>query len=240
MLFVISGEGPTDFGTCNNGQGSCEGNDFLIGPIAKLVDQLIEAKHNYSVASAHGFRFFSKSALELKAEQLKRGRTVALAGKKRGVETGFFFKNAWVLSNIAMEVEATEKDECVAILFRDCDGTNSAPGQLWKTKWDSMMQGFGRAGFARGVPAIPRPKSEAWLLCAAKQAPFQNCSVLENLPGNDGSPNSAKNQLDTALNHKTSRADLCEWIDSIHFDHDATARQMPSYMEFKERLYEVL
>jgi len=44
----------------------------------------------------------------------------------------------------------------------------------------------------RGVAMIPKPKSEAWLLCALKNKPYESCEKLEDRSGNDDSPNSLK------------------------------------------------
>ncbi len=54
----------------------------------------------------------------------------------------------------------------IAVLFRDSDGTASSGRGLWEDKRKSIEDGFGEAGFDYGVPMIPKPKSEAWLLCA--------------------------------------------------------------------------
>lgn len=87
---------------------------------------------------------------------------------------------------------------------------------------------------------VPRPKSESWLLCAAKQNPYQNCEHLEELSGNDNAPNSAKDQLNIALNNQTSAKNLVHWLQSIDFDDNSVAEQMPSFDFFRKRLFEVL
>ena len=41
MMFLVSGEGPSDIGGCTNGAESCEGADFKAGPMTLLIDQLV-------------------------------------------------------------------------------------------------------------------------------------------------------------------------------------------------------
>jgi len=56
--------------------------------------------------------------------------------------------------------------------------------------------GFKIEKFDRGVAMIPKPKSEAWLLCALRNKAYENCQKLEDRSGNDDSPNSLKKELD--------------------------------------------
>ena len=82
---------------------------------------------------------------------------------------------------------------------------------------------------------LPKPKSEAWLLCAAKSYAYRGCDKLEDLSGNDDSPNSVKNKLDAAFNGHKSVAEQCEWLENNHFDEDR-ASAMPSFKAFREKL----
>ena len=47
MYFLLSGEGPTDMGV-----GS--GDDYKCGPMAVIVDQIVESKHDYSTQHQPG------------------------------------------------------------------------------------------------------------------------------------------------------------------------------------------
>lgn len=51
---------------------------------------------------------------------------------------------------------------------------------MWTDKLESMKNGFKEADCILGVPMIPKPKSEAWLLCACKENAYQHCAALEN------------------------------------------------------------
>ena len=88
---------------------------------------------------------------------------------------------------------------------------------------------------ARGVPMLPKPKSEAWLLCAVANG-YQHCQALEGLPGNDDSPYSAKKQLQAALGGDASTEAQLNWLQAHGFDHEAVAANMPSYQQFKTSL----
>ncbi|MFI3158215.1 MAG: hypothetical protein QX199_18890 [Methylococcaceae bacterium] len=237
MIVILSGEGPTDLGQCNNAQSICSDEQFQVGPMAVLVDQMLQQLLNYSPRTIPGvFQYVSELALKDRESIRKNeNRKVSLVGKKRDQETGYFYINAWMLGDIALERETTCKDKAIAILFRDCDGTRSTKAVLWAAKWKSMVDGFKRSKFTRGVPMLPKPKSEAWLLCTAKNQAYQGCDKLEDLPGNDDSPNSAKNKLDEAFGEHKSTVELCEWLENNPFDVDR-ASAMPSFKAFQDEL----
>ncbi|MCG9059781.1 hypothetical protein LH452_12735 [Laribacter hongkongensis] len=243
MIVVLSGEGPSDLGHCSNGQGQCGIPEFVSGPMTLLVDKEIKDQLSYSVleSTPDCYHYLSKTHLgELDAARKQNGRSVSLTGKKRDQETGYFYVNAWMLGQAALALETQENDCAIAVLFRDCDGTRSAARGLWNAKQQSMQAGFVRAGLGeRGVPMIPKPKSEAWLLCAIRDS-YQHCARLEELSGNDDSPNNAKNQLEAAMNGKASAAEQRDWLEANGFDHAAVARQMPSYQAFKHSMQAAL
>lgn len=239
MIVVLSGEGPTDLGQCSNAQSICEAGDFQIGPMTVLLDKMLEPHLKYSLQTTPGaYLFVSKVALAEYAKSLKRGRCVSLVGKKQGKETAYYFTSAWLFAGIAKKIESERQDTSVAVLFRDCDGTCSAEAGLWEAKWESMINGFDRAEFSRGIPMIPKPKSEAWLLCQARQS-LADCACLEEISGNDDSPNPAKKQLDEEFDQHKPRDELCEWLAQEHIDQERLST-MRSFSAFKNRLDEVI
>jgi hypothetical protein len=242
MIVVLSGEGPTDLGQCVNAQLTCEDEHFGIGPMTVLLDQMLESRLGYSQRMIPGgYKYVSEAALgKREIERKNNHRKISLVGKKRAQETAYFYINAWMLSDIALQVEKESEDRAIAVLFRDCDGTRSAQSDLWTVKWESMLAGFLRPGFDRGVPMLPKPTSEAWLLCAAQNQPYQNCSNLENLSGNMVSPNHPKKKLDAAFGHRKTAQDLCDWLDQNRMDFDALPAVMPSFKAFRDRLYAVV
>jgi len=237
MIVVLSGEGPTDLGQCGNAQNICEDGNFQIGPMTVLLDQMLESRLDYSLRSiSGGYQYVSETALANKRKEVRQNnsRKVSLVGKKRSQETGHFYINAWMLADIAVQVEKEREDKVVAVLFRDCDGTRSSRAGLWSSKWESMNNGFDRASFSRGVSMLSNPKSEAWLLCAA-QPLVVDCSCFEWISGNDASPNSAKSQLNGVFGVHKSADELCKWLDENPIDEDRLS-SMPSFMAFKESL----
>jgi hypothetical protein len=234
MILLLSGEGPSDIGSCMGFASECEGEDFRAGPMAMMIDRLVEPIWGYSPLGATAFIHASEGRVALRSRQL---RGLALPGLKRPKETGYFFKNARALAQMAKE-RTTQQSPVGAVLFRDSDGTRSAGNSLWHEKWGSIANGFEAESFSLGVPMIPNPKSEAWLLCAVQQNRYTNCVRFEEISGNDASPNSAKRQLDEALAAMDKQyIDICDMI------RDGTIRPaqivMPSYDRFRERLEQV-
>lgn len=237
MRFLASGEGPSDIGCCEQ-YDPCSGEDFVPGPMAWLADQVIEGRCEISAISEGMMYALSKRALK---KPYKDPRAMRLRGRKRPAETGYFFSNARLLAQIAKRLEAEQGKTVVAILFRDADGTHSAGRGERDAKVQSMLAGFEFEGFVRGVPMVPKPKSEAWLLCALKQnAPYQHCDGLEAESGNDASPQSLKKQLASTLGYPDSvpAADLAHLVSDRRVD--AMTLSMPSFLEFRERLEQVI
>jgi hypothetical protein len=214
--------------------GECEGKDFRAGPMALMIDRLVEPIWGYSPLGAMAFIYASEGLLDFRSRQL---RGVALPGLKRAKETGYFFKNARALAQMAKE-RTTQESPVGAVLFRDSDGTRSASNSLWQEKWGSIANGFEAENFPHGVPMVPKPKSEAWLLCAMQQNQYNNCARFEDISGNDASPNSAKRQLDEALAAINKQyVDVCDLIQDGTIQ--AARIAMPSYDHFRERLEQV-
>lgn len=239
MIFVLSGEGPTDLGGCANSQGRCTNGDFSVGPMTVILEQLLAPRIGFSLRDYPDcVHYINETALDaISKAQPKRMQPAR--SKKQGVETGYFFANAAALGIAARELEVETEDAAVAVLFRDCDGTRSAPSVLWEAKQASMRHGFKYSQFDRGVPMLPKPTSEAWLLCAAQVPPYTACEKLEALSGNEASQNHPKKKLDAAFGGHKSREELCDWLDGLPFD-PVRAASMPSFKAFEDRLDEVV
>ena len=239
MYFLFSGEGPTDTGVCNGNVDQCHGDQFSYGPMTVVVDHIVERRWNYSMIESLAFGCVSKSRLVAKASELKQDkRRVSLPGAKRPKETTYFYQNARTLALCAREFAQSRGCEVIAVLFRDSDGTASAGRGLWRDKWNSMMSGFEDEGFNRGVPMIPRPKSEAWLICALKEHPYNGCDALEERSGNDNSPNSLKVELSDLCHGWPGRESMCQMVLERRVDVDQIT--MPSFTAFRLRLEQVL
>ena len=221
MHLVLSGEGASDVGS----------NLENIGPITKLVDRVIEKRLGYFLVEYQAWTLFSKAELAARAKQMKpRSRK----GKKQPSETRYFYNNARALALLARELEAEDR---VVVLFRDGDGTATSDRQEWAQKSQSMLDGFAVEGLTTGVPILPKPKSEAWWLCALRDD-YQNCQQLEDESGNDASPNSLKSQIEAYLGEPATHLLLNDKIDDGEIDIDRI--DMDSLNKFKKRLNEVL
>ncbi len=232
MKLFLSGEGPSDLGQMVPGPG---GEVFAPGPMAWMVDKLLEPHLKYSLLELHeaggeAVVFIHKAQLTALGKPSAPGKPL-LSGLKHGKGQAFHARSAQCLGLLAK----AQEPPAVAVLFRDGDGTNSTPRQEWQEKWDSMARGFALADFASGAPMVPRPKSEAWLLCGLKEQPYQHCAALEDAPGNDGSPKALKTRLASLVGHEASAQEQAAWvrdgrIDPQHID-------MPSFAAFRDALH---
>lgn len=237
MKLLISGEGPSDLGACNNAQGQCSGGDFTSGPMVVWLARLWEAKLDYNVLDTpEAVVYVTETVLAQKAKESSK-RMQRQRGKKLAAETGLFFSNAQQLGLMARQLAGDCADTVMAVLFRDTDGTRSASGQLWQSKWDSMINGFSSVSFEFGVPMLPKPKSEAWLLCAGQRARHSH-AALEAISGNDDSPNSAKKQWNAFMGSQQTASQEADWCANNPADwHNLLT--MPSFKAFYDRFHEV-
>jgi hypothetical protein len=235
MRLLLSGEGSSDIGRCPDADPRTT-TDFDPGPMAWLVDQIVEEQigsGSLALGLAHGL---SEARLNRVCKRLK---PMSLRGKKRRPETGYYYRNARGLAKVALELGEALDEDVVSVLFRDADGTQSAGRGDWASKWQSMMDGFAVEGFECGVPMIPKPKSEAWLLCALRpHQAYHNCATLESASGNDRAVNSLKMQLATALGYRPTADDLAELVRSRTVD--AQRLRMPAFQAFRDRLIEAI
>lgn len=236
MILLLSGEGPSDMGVSRSPAGASEGDEFEPGPMAWVVNKLVEPVWNYSPLETASCILVSEATLSLHCRSRRMG--TVLPGRKKPKETAYFFKNARGLAQLARE-RAT-RDNCAvgAVLFRDSDGIVGSHRSLWDDKVRSMVAGFDAEDFELGVPMLPKPKSEVWLLCAVQEVRYQNCARFESMSGNDASPNSAKAALSKALQAAgCTQADVCDLVQRGYID----PRQiiMPSFDLFRKRLEEV-
>lgn len=84
---------------------------------------------------------------------------------------------------------------------------------------------------------VPRPKSEAWLLCALRPSAYANCAQLEDASGNDASPNSLKQQLEKVAG-AASADEQAQWLRDGTVD--VNRIDMPSFNAFRGELERAL
>jgi len=237
MILMISGEGAGDMGVCRGTVGDeCAGADFRPGPMAWLIDKLVAPEWGFSPMESGSVVFVSEGCLTRYCKD--EVRTMALPGKGKPRETRFFYKTAMGLGRMAKAKALVAECRVGAVLFRDTDGTRSKPVGEWRDKVESMERGFAAEGFDFGVAMMPRPKSEAWLLCALKAQPYQHCALLEEESGNDASLDSLKKQVGEALAAVDKMpGDLSDLVADGTID--ASRIDMPSYNRFRDRMRDV-
>ncbi|MBF0136456.1 MAG: hypothetical protein HQL65_09470 [Magnetococcales bacterium] len=230
LLYLLSGEGPADMGACAPHLFDAMGQDFHPGPMAALVDCVVKQKLNDSPLDSESVRLLHRSRLVELAKKIKiRRQNAVLSPGKRDVK--HFERQAQALGQEAQAWGSREDSARVmAVLFNDSDGTSSSPVNFWKLKVDSIRRGFEMAGYRLGVPMVPNPKSEAWLLCAWKVNPYQGCQKLEESSGNDASPNSLKKKLEEAMGETWDCNKMTDWIRQGHLQIDRI--KMESFVAF--------
>lgn len=239
MYLLLSGEGPSDIGVCSPAVESCERQAFKEGPMTIILDQLIEAYQGYEMSYLDTDRVSYVSETYLAANRQPPVRkAMALKGKKKPPETKYYFENARALAVVAKTKCVDVNDKVIAVLFRDADGTASAERGNWENKRESMIAGFAAEDYRLGVAMIPKPKSEAWLLCATKANPYQHCANLENESGNDSAEHSLKDQLSASLNGNSGTGNLNQLLRDRKIDIGRI--DMPSLNVFKEDLKHVV
>lgn len=238
MYLLLSGEGPSDIGVCRS-SAVCDRADFQEGPMAIIVDQLIELNQGFEMSHlvCELVSYVSESYLAENKQPPQR-KAMSLRGKKKPAETKYFFENARALASIARNKATEVDDNVIAVLFRDADGTSSAGRGNWNDKRNSIIAGFRAEDYDLGVAMIPKPKSEAWLLCATKQNPYQHCDCLEDESGNDKGKSPLKEQLVKSLVGKTSSFDMAQLINNKQID--ITRIDMLSFNIFKSDLEKVV
>jgi len=219
MTLLLSGEGPTDIGreVWDHNQ-----MRFQPGPMARIVDVLCPGN----------VQFVHKDALQ----EDRESSPMRLPGLRNPAGAGYHYKSALLLGRKA--VEEQKNGQVVAVLFRDADGTRTTPRDDWERKFQSILEGFAAARFSCGVPMVPRPKSEAWMLCGLKDAPYQGCERLEECSGNDASPKSLKKMLADRLGGAGTTEEQAEAVRDGRVDPQRI--DMPSFNCFRERLWEVV
>ena len=225
MHLVLSGEGNSDIGKL-----SYQDNSFEPAPMYCFIDKILEQKLDYSFyeLTPELITFIPKPMLMQKCKSMK-----SFVGKNRQQETTLFYKNAKGLSLITKEISEQKKDnDALVILFRDSDI------HLHDEKIQSIENAFDEENI-NGVGMIPKPKSEAWLICALKDKPYETCEKLEDRSGNDDSPNNLKDELHSILENKNkSYYDINDMI--INNEIDIEKIDMPSFKYFKNKLENTL
>jgi len=228
---VLSGEGNSDIGRL-----SYKKNTFEPAPMYFLIDKILENNLHYSIyqLTPDDITFIPKVELMRVCKSMK-----SFPSKKNGQETQLFYKNAMGLSRIAKLKSIEKKDtDAVVVLFRDSDGTNTSDPKEHDNKIKAIEFAFKQEEVS-GIAMVPRPKSEAWLICALKDKPYENCKKLEGRSGNDDSPHNLKDELSEILKSKNKTYyNINDMIQNNEIDIEKI--DMPSFKYFKNKLENIL
>jgi len=213
--------------------------EFVPCPMAWIVDRLLNCPNRLdcSILEGHASGYEWVSFLsEADLNALRHPRPRFFPHNPNSFGSQFHRANAYQLGKHAKFVGVARKDAVLAVFFRDSDGTNSAPSTLWASIFESMKAGFLLAGFHSGVPMVPRPKSEAWMLCGLLnlEDPARDCQRLEDEPGNDASPNSLKARLAAHLGYEPTAEQQSEFVRSGQMDPKLI--DLPSFIAFRVEL----
>jgi len=229
MKFLLAGEGSSDLGAL------LPDETLRKGAMTFLVDAI--AKKNYDAIPEYSL--VTESQLKTLKKQDRRN-TMGRSTEHKPFEEVFL--SAQYLGKHSKTVFPDEEYAGV-VFFKDSDGTNTAPRRLWESIVKAMQAGFKSSGNNYGVPMVPRPKSEAWLMGYYQkklpgQQEYNHCERFEDMPGNDDSPNALKMQLKTALHTTGDVYDLIgkDEINAIDWERV----DMPSLNLFRKRLENVL
>lgn len=237
---ILSGEGLTDVGESASGAPISQDDDILTGPMLKIVYRLI---HDYSPDWYRELHDWTSptpipTILVSRTERARISKTLqpnlfqTHTSGRGGIEHS---KSAWTLATIAAERGAT-----LAIYFHDTDGTRSVlkrTPNLQGIIEEATIRGFTVASSVAGVPMIPKPTSEAWFICHAKEHPYNYCHLLETqLAGNQESEDRHPKDVLDKLIGRTHRELLNDIVDAI----DLERLDMPSFNTFKENMRQAL
>ncbi|HEA3089466.1 TPA: hypothetical protein RVR74_001767 [Aeromonas salmonicida] len=236
QTLLAFGEGPTDMGRSRNAQAYAHGDDLEVGPMLRLAHRLL-ARHLpdwnadlFDLQQAHAIPSVLVASAEMKS--LAKSTSITLPSKKTKSEYLIHSKRAKVLGKLAQQTSSLTEAQ-LAIYFHDTDGTHRAPHDPHDLLL-AVKEGFRAAGFAgQGVAMVPKPTSEAWLICSCKPEAYQHCAQLETqLSGNDRSPARApKLVLGHHLRtHDYHHGDLLSVVNAIELDR----LDMPTFNRFRE------
>lgn len=214
-------------GGSNNSHSISSGASYNLGPMALLAVRLLQKiipdwnEDNIDFQSPNNWiTCISGNELARQAKGVRKHRPSTKL--KKG-----FVEHA----NRATTMAGYAKDNGhqLAFYFHDTDKCD------FDDLHQSIMLGFNGIEGVHGIPMIPKPTSEAWLICSQKQDPYAHCTALEiELSGNDAASdeNAPKKVLARLLGQEATTEQQYEMVAGI----DITRIDMPSYNQFKTDL----
>lgn len=221
MIFHVLGEGSSDFGSWNV-------HTLKKGCMNYLLDWL------WSHHSPQGMPLPKQKLHSRDAISKTDPRAIGSRGHHLPKQTRFAFMGAIALAHFAQ----AENETAGAVYFTDADHTRSEDKDIGEKLRDAIQQGFDFAAFGLGVPMVPNPNQEAWLLAyyqryMPKQTAYNHAERFEALAGNSRAKrqNNPKEQLSECLEKAglDEREDEEEIVNRV----DWNRVSMPSYDIFK-------
>lgn len=186
---LVTGEGPSDMGTPNNGSNLWTAEAYNIGPMAilsvKLIKQLLP-EWNIDLIDFEQPKNWITGISGSNLAGRAKGKSKFKPSKK--ISPGYI---EYAARAFEMAKFAQDNGHQLAIYFHDADRGNQSEFV------NAINFGFKAAETTVCIVAmIPKPTSEAWLICASKPEPYQHCAQLEDrLSGNDSSPERAPKKV---------------------------------------------
>lgn len=229
MTLALLGEGPTDLGEYS----AFDDPPFRKGAMTCVLDSLAGYKGVEEIA----YTLFSRGDASKWIKESKRA--IGARPKEVDAEKRWFYQAACFLG-----AQAKENEKTGAVFFHDPDHSNSGSKKTDLELESAMLCGFAKVGFEAGVPMVPNPRSEAWLMAyfqkyLDKQKEYNKSERFEQYPANDGSPNDLKTLLQGALKCKKSEEVYAKVMEEIH-DIDWRRVSTPSYDRFRKRFEAVV
>lgn len=237
---IVTGEGVTDLGISATGAGIAENEDILAGPMLLIIYKLIyeytpdwfREMCDWNSPNPIPTLLVSRSERARVSKTLKPNLFQTHEIGRGGIEHS---KGAWALATIADQRNAT-----LAIYFHDTDGTLSVLKripELQQVIENAAKRGFTVADKVPGVAMVPKPTSESWLICHAKDDAYNFCHLLEsNLAGNQDSSLRSPKAILAGLRGEMHRGLLNDMVNEMDFNR----LDMPSFNSFKESMKNAL
>ncbi len=236
IRLFLTGEGKSDIGYRNYDDGTFVPREMTHVARAVMDAAFLPHKINveYEFLDENGLTRLMKGSRSSKRQPIMTNRLGSASSQDSK------FPRLWMRAKVWGEHVMKNKGT-IAVMFTDADTTRSQEKDKWRCKYDAIAGGFSEAGMKNGVPMVPQPKSEAWLLAYYQKemgnghCAYQNCSRFECLRGTDdpSDEKSAKVILSRLLKDEIPSE---KELRSIEWD----KVDMPSFNAFRDRMRDVV
>ncbi|MHC1711702.1 MAG: hypothetical protein AB9872_06110 [Solidesulfovibrio sp.] len=250
MIIFLSGEGPTDFGCCDIEREYCNDSYFKPGPMAVIISQIVYSYFKYSPLECENIYLVPRKCLShFKRPSPSKPKSLLSPTKPKG--SIYFEANARAFTRAIRSIinrlstsSPINEQECVAILYRDNDGSHSTPKTTLSDKIKSITRGFKLENFDRGIAMIPRPLGEVWLICAINRLTTSEASRLEMRSPHPHAEHPLKHELKQTIKDKFGPDYECnrETLTNLLLENSISYTDIQSqvFLDFLEHLKRLL